>query len=106
MRTDLGLRMAVRPAFCQKFAKAVHVDPHPLPVQFDALPADLQPALRAGPGQRREGPAQGGAGPPLVVLRPEQTRERVAGVAPPGDGQVSEESDRLTRIDLDRLAVV
>jgi len=76
------------------------------PWVIHALAVDLQPSLRAGPAERREGSAQGGAGAGLVVFRPEQARQRVARVATAGDCQVGDERDRLSRVYLDRLAVV
>src|SRR5919199_1374060 len=94
--------MAVRPAFGQKLAKTVHV--HPYSLQTDVLPVDLEPALRAGLTKRRESSPQRGASPSLVVFWPEQTGKRVARVAPPGDGQIGEERDRLARVHLERLA--
>src|SRR3712207_1252770 len=98
--------MAVPPAFGQKLAEAVHVDPYLAQVQVHALAVDLQPTLRASPAERREGSAQGGAGAGLVVFGPEQPRQRVACVAPAGDGQVGDERDGFSRVYLDRLAAV
>jgi hypothetical protein len=89
-------------ALREEFVKAGYVDPHSVTGEVHALPVYVQPTLRTRLPQRREGSTQGGAGAALVVLRPEQTRERVSGMALSGYGQVGGEGYGLSRVDLDR----
>jgi hypothetical protein len=75
-------------------------------VETHALSVGAQPTLSTSLSQRREGPAQGGAGATLVVLGPEQTGESVSGVSLLCDGQVGGEGNGLARVDLDRHTIM
>jgi hypothetical protein len=103
---DLRLRVAVHTALDEPGVEAVHVHHDVLAGELHPLPVYAQPARGARLLERREGPAQGGPRPGLVVLGPQQPRERVARVAPPRDGQVGDQRYRLARVHLDRNPVV
>ncbi len=104
--TYLRFPVPVRLALCQEVVETDDVYQDRAVVKVHVLSVGDQPPLRAGLAQRREGPAQGGAGATLVVLGPEQSSERVPGVAPPRYGQVGGERDRLPRVDFHEHALV
>jgi hypothetical protein len=93
-------------ALCEEVVKAGYVYPDGVIGQGHALPVGTQPTLRACLPERREGPAQGRAGATLAVFRPEQSGERVPGLALFRYSQVRDEGYRLARVDLDRHAVM
>ena len=104
-RAHLGFRVPVRFALRQEVFETDDVDQDRVVVQVHVLPVRAQPTLRAGLPQRREGPAQGGAGAALAVLGPEQAGECVPSMSSARDGQVGGQRDRLPGVDLDRHAV-
>ncbi len=65
------------------------------PSQVNRFPVGHNPGAAQGAVEGGEGAAQSGSGPRLVVFGPEQGRQRVAGLALAGDGQVGNEGHRL-----------
>ena len=83
-------------------AEAVEVDvDRRAAEQGDPLPRGLQRLVADRSPQRRQGAPQRPAGVALVVLGPQQRRERVARAGAAGQRQVGQEGDGLARVDLD-----
>jgi hypothetical protein len=84
----------------------------PVDVAPDAIALEGQHAAVGGDPpvpqrspQRRQRPAEGGARPFLVVVRPQEAREPVAPLGAPLDCEVCQHGDGLARVDLDHPAV-
>ena len=73
--------------------------------QADRVAIDNQMRRVQGRTERGERPAQGRARMFVVVFRPQQRGQRLAGVAATGNRQVGQQGGRLARVNRDRRTV-
>ncbi len=91
---------------CEAVPDVVDVDEHlGVRVERDPLPVSSDPSVGKPRPQCGEGATQAASRPVWIVPRPEQGRKDIAVVRGAGDGEVGEQSHRLARVDLHRVAV-
>ena len=84
---DVGRRRFLQATLTHRPAEVQDIDTHAGPFEIDGVPLGVEPVVTEGGAEHGQRAAQCGARLLLVVLRPEQRRERGPPLRLPGHGQ-------------------